>query len=388
MGFFSAPIDRRSDASRSVPLRGELVDSIRGGEGTFLPVPDTPIRKVTREEAQAYRNTAVFYQNEWQQMDPVLIGLRRTALDGQTERVQIQARMLPLNREKYGLLTELFGPPTKRRIKTPSNDIVSVQALVDGGSWEFPMHHLYFGLRDAAPNELYSKRRFLKSLQVMRTAPAYVAAWPKPGLLDAVAANGDDLGNGFLKLLMGLIRLDAPNGFSFLSFDQDILKEVAPLMETETVENPSQLHVHIGDIKNSKFGQWADGLDFQRGWETSVGNIHLMHLLTQQLHVPVEDAKSTAEQILNAQLICPLKGKYEVQTNDDGTRRWVSTAWIDGKKQSRMRYVSPLMSWLRGLELAITIEADRVVAEGTLDIDREKRAGGLKLPKFKLFGGS
>ena len=45
-------------------------------------------------------------------MDPVLVGLRRTALDDETERVEIQAKMLPFNKSKYGIVTNMLrhGP--------------------------------------------------------------------------------------------------------------------------------------------------------------------------------------------------------------------------------------------------------------------------------------
>lgn len=380
-------VDKRNDGSRNVTIGNRQVDSVRGARGTFLPVPDTPLANITREERKQFQKTVDFHQSRWQQMDPVLIGLRRTALDGQTERVEIQARMLPLNQKKYGVFTGLFGPPTKDCIKPLENDIVSIQAYVDGGNWAVPPHHLYFGLRDLAPNNQYSQRRFLKSLQVARTAPAYVAAWPRPGVLDSLGMVGRDEGDGYRKMLLGLFRLDTDNGFSFLSFDKQILQSVSARMDTEELDNEAQLRVRVGDVKNSKFGVWANDLDFQRGWETSVGNIHLMHLLTQQLQVPLSESKETAERLLNAELICPLGGDYKLHQNSDSTKRWVSSAWLDGKKASSERYVSPLMTWLRGLKLDVTIEEDRIVANGMLDIEREKKAGGLTLPNFNVFGG-
>lgn len=387
LGILPNSPDERSDGSRNTVSGGLQIDSLRGARGTFLPIPDVPIESVTRDEAESFRRTMQFHQDRWQHMDPVLIGLSRSPLDGQTERVEVQARMLPLNKEKYGVFTEMFGPPTNKRIKAPDHDIVSVQAFVDGGTWAVPEHHLYFGIRDLAPSSKYSNRKFLKSLQVMRTAPAYLAAWPSPGILDALGLTGTPTGDGYRSMLLGLTRLDLDNGFSLLGFDKQILGDVAPALSIETVEDTAQFHVKVGDVKNSKFGQWADDLDFQRAWETSVGNVHLMHLLTQQMRVPLSEADATAERILNAKLICPLDGEYQLHANVDGMKRWSSSAWLDGKVASRQRYVSPLMNWLRGLELRVTIEEDRIVAAGTLDIDREEKEGGIRLPSFNFFGG-
>lgn len=388
LGFLTTRVDVRSDGSYTKVEHGRAVDSVRGARGFFLPIPDTPIEMVTGREAERFQRTVDFHRRSWRQMDPVLVGIRRTALDDDIERVEIRARMLPLNEDKYGVFTDLFGEPTRTRIQSLPDDIVSVQAFVDGGKLAISPHHLYFGIRDAAPIADYSQRRFLKSLQVLRTAPAYVAAWPRPGFLDSIGMHGQPIGNGYRKMLLGLFRLDALNGFTLLSFDQNILSEVANRMTTEQVEEPAQLHVQVGNIKNSKFGKWADDLDFQRAWETSVGNVHLLHVMTQQLRVPLQQAKETAERILNAKLVCPLGGDYQLTENPDGSQRWASSAWIDGKEQCRDDYVSPLMTWLRGLEAAVTIEEDRVVARGELDIQRAKQEqGGIKLPLFNFFGG-
>ena len=385
-GFLQAPVDHRVDGSQNaVTGQGPSRDSLRGARGTFLPIPDVRITQVTRTEAARFQKTAQFHQDRWRQMDPVAIAIRRRQLDGSTERVQIQAHMLPLNKEKYGLLTEVFGAPTTQIIKPRPDDIVSVQAFVDGGAWPVRPHHLYFGICDAAPNNEYSDRPLLKSLQVMRTAPAYFASWPVPGILDALGLVGNPTEDGFRKLLLGLYRFDDTNEFSFLSFDKQIIREVAPEMVLGTASEPAQLRVQVGNIKESRFGQWADDLDFQRAWETSVGNIRLMHLLTQQLRIPPAEAEATVERLLNAKLICPLGGEYRVVDNSDGTQRWISSAWQDGKPAARKRYVSPLMNWLRGLSMRLTIEDDRIVAFGTLDIEREKRPG-FQLPGFNLFG--
>lgn len=389
-GFLASRVDARPDGSFTKVVNGRTIDSVRGARGTFLPIPDTPIEGITRTEANRFQRTADFHRRSWRQMDPVLIGLRRTAVDDETERVEIQARMLPLNKEKYGFYTDIFGPPTTTRIRPLADDIVSVQGFVDGGKLGIAPHHLYFGIRDAAPKIDYSERRFLKSLQVLRTAPAYVAAWPRPGFLDSIGLGGRPIGEGYRKMLLGLFRLDALNGFSLLSFDQHILSEVAPALGVEEVATPAQVHVRVGDVKNSNFGKWANDLDFQRAWETSVGNVHLLHVMTQQLRVPMSQAKEAAERALHAELHCPLGGEYSLHENPDGTRRWASSAWVDGKQKRRDEYVSPLMNWLRGFQAAVTISDDRIVATGSLDIQRAKGTdkGGIKLPLFNFFSGS
>jgi hypothetical protein len=353
-----------------------------------LPIPDVEIDNITRTEVDQLSRVVDFHERLWPQMDPMLVGLRRTALDEQVERVQIDARMLPLNQEKYGNLLNMFGPPSTVRVVTPEDDIISVQAFVDGGDLSIPSHHLFFGIRDAAPRGDVSERRLLKSLQILRTAPAYLGAWPKPWLLERFGFHGTPTDDGMRRMILGLYRLDSPRDFSLLSFDRHILAEVEPLLRVEEVADAAQMRIHVGDIKNSRFGQWANDLDFQRAWETSTGNVHLMHVMTQQFKVPMSQAKDVAEQLLDASFSCPLGGEYQLLA-EAGLERWASTAWFSGKEQARSTYVSPLMSWLRGLDATMTIEDERVVARGLLDIQRsqETEQGGIKLPWFNVFGG-
>ena len=387
-GFLGSPVHHRSDGSHFTMFHGRQIDSRRGARGSFLPIPDTPVENITRAESDRFGRVADFHRRRWSHVDPVLVALRRTALDEKTERVEINGRMLPLNREQYGLFLDFFGPPSDVRIRPPQDDILAVQAFVDGGKLAIPPHHLYFGVRDASPNVKYRERGFLKSLQILRTAPAYLAAWPRPDVLDSFGLGGRPVGDGYRKMPLGLYRLETANDFSILSFQPQMLAEVAPELAAERVDTAAQLRIQVGDVKNSKFGQWANDLDFQRAWETSVGNVHLLHLLAQQLHVPIHDAMDVAEKILDAQLICPLGGEYQLYENPDGATSWASSAWVDGKQQAREKYVSPLMNWLRGLEAEITIEDDRIVARGTLDIQRAKKEeGGLNLPLFNLLQG-
>ena len=117
--------------------------------------------------------------------------------------------------------------------------------------------------------------------------------------------------------------------------------------------------------------------------------MHLLHVLTQQLKVPISRTKAVAEDLLDASLICPLGGEYQLIEDTAGAKRWASSAWLEGKQKAHEQYVSPLMNWLRGFNATVAIHDDRVVAQGTLDIQRSKQneEGGIQLPLFDFFDG-
>ena len=77
------------------------------------------------------------------------------------------------------------------------------------------------------------------------------------------------------------------------------------------VADPAQIRVHIGDLSTARFGDWLDALGYERARQVSVGNAQFLGILTQQLGVLPEAALDVAQQLLDAQLVCPLGGDYQ-----------------------------------------------------------------------------
>ena len=73
-----------------------MSDSLRGPEGSFIPVPDMPITAVTRSEAAAYQRFADSFQSQVGRMDPIVAAVKQLGIENERERVEIAARMLPL----------------------------------------------------------------------------------------------------------------------------------------------------------------------------------------------------------------------------------------------------------------------------------------------------
>ena len=79
------------------------------------------------------------------------------------------------------------------------------------------------------------------------------------------------------------------------------------------------VRVHVGDLANTKVSGLVSTLYYEQARKTSQGNARFMQSLVQQLHVPVEDAKATAEKLLDANLVCTLGGEYEIVVADDAS---------------------------------------------------------------------
>ncbi|MFP6602388.1 MAG: hypothetical protein VB862_07665 [Pirellulaceae bacterium] len=389
-GLLPVHFARRADRSQPITQNGRPVDSLRGAPGTFLPIPDVPISAITAEEEVACQQTINHYLKHWKQMDPVMIGMKRYALDKKgLERVVIDARIAMVDESKYGWLVSSLGPPTKFQISEPAGNVISVQASLRGGLLfpDVPPHTMFLGIRDSVPPTDLKLDGLFKTWSVLRTTPGYLGAWPQPGFLDRLPlglAGQPDI-HGFSQFPLGLWRKQTLHGVSIVGFDRNLLAEVAPQLNVAPTDNTAQLRIHVGDLSQAKFANWINALNYARARQTSTGNIRLLHLLTQQFGVPRQEAMGVAEKLLQAQLACSLGGKYSLTSTPDGTTRWQSTANPPGA-QVRVpeKYQAPMLSWFRGMDSSLTKQDHQIMLHAQLDLQRKPGQAVLGLPRFQL----
>ncbi len=72
-GYLPITFGRSPDGSRPVRRDDRFVDSLRGAKGTFLPVVDVNVTRVTRGEIRAFGKFNKAYMREWRAMDPVVV---------------------------------------------------------------------------------------------------------------------------------------------------------------------------------------------------------------------------------------------------------------------------------------------------------------------------
>jgi len=391
-GFLPAGFGWNSDGSGTILERRRALDSLRGGRGTLTPIPDVQLRGVTAEENEQYLRRVAYYQENWRQMDPLMVGIKRFALgDENLERVVIDANVSPLAEDQYGWALSMIGPPTDVRIVAPADELMTMQATLNGGllAPSILPHHLFVGVRDIPPNVNLQPQGFLEALRLLRETPGYLGSWPKLGFLDWLPLNlGGSVPDpaGFSRLLLGVWRWQG-DGFSVLSFHRDVLERTITELRSEPTDNPAQIRVRIGDISQSQLSGWFNFLSYERATQTSVGNAKLLHALSQQFRVPRAEARQVAEQLLDAELVCSLGGEYQLAAGDLPT--WRSTRWPQLGQPFPSDFQAPWVKWFRGLTLDLTKYEDRLVMRAEVDLQRSPaEASTVKLPLFDLFGGS
>jgi hypothetical protein len=367
-GFLPANFGQRVDGSKPI-VSGQIVaDSLRGGRGSFVPVPDVMIEGVSHSEASRLAEQAAYYESSWKRMDPLMAGIKRYALDGpDLERIAVDAHISPFVQQKYGWAASLIGPPTPIRIRPAAGDVITAQMVVRGGllSPQVPVHHLFLGVQDHAPLGDMPPSGSLGYWTLLRTVPGYLGAWPKPGFLDLLPISlggGAPDAQGYSRMLLGVWRRQWLD-FSALAMNPQLLARVTPELAPEEVQDDAQVRIHVGDLSQAELSAWVNNLTFGRAWLASVGNAKLLHTMSQQLGVPREDAHRAAEHLLDSRLVCSLGGDYRL---DATTGLWTSSAWSPGELERRPDgYTAPLLEWFRGLDAELTTYEDRAVLRAT-----------------------
>ncbi len=349
----------RPDGSRTVLEKdGEVYDSLRGRRGTFLPIPDVEVEQVTAAEESAYGKFAEFYAERFGRIDPTMVGIKRHALKNNRERVEIDARISPADGRLYDFLATVAGEPDRMQLAPVPGDIAAMELLMEH-------QRMFAALRDfGPPPELVNGQRSLLG-SLPDVLVGYIGAtgqMPLLGLIEnLLVRTPDPRYSGPPRA--GLLSRRWQQ-FTVYSLHPEVLEFVVPRLKFEQAERPAQLRLHVGDPSRARITPLLNSWSYWRTCQTSLGNLRLMHALGQQLHVPAEDCKETAELLLAAKLICPLGGRY-VYHKTPG--RWTSTALLHDLSRSPLGvqpprgYVAPPLSWFRGVELDAMLTADAML---------------------------
>ncbi|HUT09712.1 MAG TPA: hypothetical protein VMY42_04390 [Thermoguttaceae bacterium] len=342
---------RRPDGSRTVLVDGEVFDSLRGYRGAFLPVPDTPVEKVGRAEAAAYRRFAEFYREKWDgRMDPTIIGVKREALKGGQETIVLNAHLSPFAAEHFEFLSKWAGEPDTKELAPVEGNLISAELVLKDQT-------IFLGLTDFGPPQQIDLGTLFGFCPLRDVLVGYIGTTGRVGLLSflniRIASPPD--ARGYATGPLGLWRR-THNGFTVYSLHPEVLASVTPQLRFQESERAAQLRLDVRDLSHARMTPLLNDLGYRRTRDTSLGNIRLMHAIEQQLHVPPEDCLQAAEFLLDAKLVCPLGGQYVYQQRPDGTGWWTSTAMPEdvGKllgSQAPEGYQAPPLSWFRGLKL-------------------------------------
>ncbi len=167
---------------------------------------------------------------------------------------------------------------------------------------------------------------------------------------------------GFSKSRLGGWRLQVGE-FTLFSFQREILAAVAPRLRYQEASEPAQIRLQVDDVSVASVTPALNNYLHERTAETSRGNLRLMQALEQQLGVPLEECRETAERLLDAKLVCPLGGEYALSQSPAGVGFWMSTALAESPPASvpgaeTEEFLAPPLNWFRGLTARVHVMPD------------------------------
>jgi hypothetical protein len=360
-----------------------------------IPLADVEVDRVSPAEADWFRERAAYFTEKIGRFDPVVVAMKRFAVDESRERLAIDARIAPFSPGKYDWLGRMLGPPTADQLVGSQNDALTLQVSLQQDFLGPERTKDFYQLFAAVQNEpmelaLVEPRRFLQTLQSLKQVPGYVVAWPNPGILNSFPlgfrGRPDEEGFTYSRLL-DLWRLEYQD-YAALGFDRERLNANKSLWHTEPGERLAQMRLRVGDVSQSHLRGLANTYFYWRSWDASLANMRMVNHLAQQFGLAPETALPAAQQLLGVQMICPLGGTYELHPISPSRSLWISTKWPEAARPRVPEgYQAALFNWFRGLSADVIQTDDQFVIHAILDVHRNPGDGDSPLPSFDLFKG-
>lgn len=380
------PVDfmDRPDGAMVILENGQWRDTLRGFRGSMLPIADIELAKITRSEQQRYQSTLDYFQSEWQQLDPIVFGLRRFANKEVPNREQLilEAYVAPFQSEKYGWVSQVLGPPSPDSIVLPPDDIANIQLYLRGAPGTgTPNHQFFIGIKDMMPPDPAETKGLLKAFFALQSMPAYVGAWPAPGLLDILFPQTRNLrdATGFTRMFLGVWRWQG-DGFSLLSFDRSIIENAAAIVRPEQVDDYAQVRFSVNDLAGSQLEPWLNRFWYRRGLAASLANAEHLNFIEQQFHLEPTAVRPAIEEMIGAKLQCPIGGEL-LWEGDERRGVWVSSVWPTENLNPvtatlAAGYRAPWIDWCRGGRVHLSQLPNSLAVLGIIDLEQlpEKEA--------------
>jgi hypothetical protein len=398
-GYLPEGFGHRVDGSGLAQVDGQDRDTLRGGRGTFLPVPDMPVQALTRPEVEAYGHFAQAYSRLWTRMDPVFGTLAHAPAPGGREKVSVALHISPYARSRYGFFEQFLGPASPWRLAAIPGNLLSAELmfaerpLVGGGQESAPAardtrdrQRLFAGLRDfTVPFRLQAGEVVLDAgrKQLLESGAQGYLGVRKPaegGIASLLLRERDGKPDA-----QGYVRQPLPwsededhspwvrifGGFTVLAPDKQTLASVTPKLAFRKAERPAQVRLEVGDLSASRLGQFLSAELYACDRRTSAANAMLLEDLARQFRLPAGAALATAERLLDQKLVCPLGGTYR----QEASGRWISTAWVEPELGAVTAvpkgYRHPGLSWVKGLALEFSLESDVLRTRLELTVQKE-----------------
>ena len=407
--FLPAGFQKEPDGSTISLVNGRPVDSLRGVAGTLLPTWDVEIKAVTPSEAKAYKIFTNAYRNEWEQMDPAVIGFRHVPkTEAGNERVVMDLVLTPYARKHYRNMERELGKAIKTRIAPVPDDLVSIEVNLKSSDKDKGLaapgdgraddligkavnkmldrpQRLFAGLQDCVLPFAISHGYVRMSHEQKQIAALRVYAGETPDVQllrwlggnvfrdkkpdkDGYYNSGNADGTGWRR---------AWNNFYVMSTNRKTLEQVTAQLKIVPAKRPAQIRVNVKSLREAKFAPLLTASAYVHVRKASAGNAIMLRSVSRLMNAGPEQTMATVRRVLGARLVCPLGGTYRPSKGKSGI--WVSSAWRERTVEEITRIPDDFrfapLQWFRGLVLEFAIDPQAQTLSTHIELDTAPEKG-------------
>jgi hypothetical protein len=325
-GWLSARTIRQPDGSKLQSTPAGLCDSLRGCRGTFLPIPDVGVERLTPAEARAYQEFSRFYRGQWERVDPVAIRFLLAGSgaaagkppEGGGERLTVAIDILPFAREPYQVLRAALGQPSPRTLAPVPHEIASLEGelspmLLRSAVW------VRGGILDFERPLVLEGGAGIRPLGDPTQLPAYAILpitdrYPDGTIQVAVYLSGKPAADGLLAIDGGLLGVPLWGKVigerAVVSTRREVLEAFGGEIRLGETERPAQARLRI-DLTAARAALPAlRAAAHDRARSAAASGAALLSSIHGTLKVPLADCEAEAERILGARLAAPTGGRF------------------------------------------------------------------------------
>jgi hypothetical protein len=310
-------------------------------------------------------------------MPPIAVAAKRVPLaDGSGETIAADAFLTPLEGLKLGRLPSILGEPSPDRVAPIDGDVVRAEFVLNapplpllGGTDE--LHHLFVGLRDFRTPLIVNGGHLVPGAPRAELVRMYVGAWPRPGVLRMFG--GQQLAEGPEPVPAGADVWQAKReNFLLMSFKPDLVQEVLPQLAMAPAERPAQVRLAVADLNGKELAAAVNALGYARTRETSLAATRLMNTLSNQLHVPPQQSRQVAEELMDGNFVDPLGGEYVLAETPGEPAMWTSTAVVPQNRfmltAAPEDFTLPALTWFKGLRGDLRLDDAELAAHVEIEL--------------------
>lgn len=358
LGILPNGFGTRADGSHLTQRGEETVDSSRGLRGFYVPVADMAVEQISPTEQAAYLEFTKQQRASFPSLPAVAAAVKHwPGENGDNESISVDLHFQGSLRSVLGKAGTWLAQPADLRKQPVAGDVLSAEAVIEIssplGGLDAAEHHLFGGLRDYRAPLLVRHGSLSASVAQSELVRGYLGAWPKPGVLGWFAGSDVTLADQPQRVGDELWQAKQDE-FLLVSFKSDVIREVLPQLQIVPAQRPAQLWVRLEDLTNTLMAENVTALGYMRTRDTSAAGSRMMNALANQLHVPRDQCRELAEQLIDGKFVCPLGGEYQLYEPERGLETWASSA-LPAQNRFLLSevpedYQLPLLTWFRGFE--------------------------------------